>query len=334
MEEKKTLGKYIADKRRERCMAQKELADMLFVSESAVSKWERGKSYPDITMITSLCQALKVTEHELITASDDDGQREIVRQAGKYRRMKTAWKVATYAAYTVALIPAFIVMVIKGHDFAEFCILLTSLLMVWSFINLPGLLGDREHKGLYILGSFYISLQLLLLSGCIYSGGSWYLMGFLGTTLAVAVIFGPLVLKSIDLPEALSDKKLELCLGADSVLILLMVLVGAGRYAGAGMLVTLYCLAFAWALAMVIKYAGCSGFFKTAVCLIIMGVWQFFASPFGDIVMGDYRGMPQIDLGDWNMATYNGNITLIVLLSCLAAALIFCIAGAVKHMRR
>ena len=44
--------------------------------------------------------------------------------------------------------------------------------------------------------------------------------------------------------------------------------------------------------------------------------------------------MPQIDFGEWNTATYNGNITLIVLLSCLAAALIFCIAGAVKNTRR
>lgn len=45
MEEKKSLGKYIQNKRKHLNMTQKELAEQLFVSESAVSKWERGVSH-------------------------------------------------------------------------------------------------------------------------------------------------------------------------------------------------------------------------------------------------------------------------------------------------
>lgn len=51
MEDKSTLGKFIQTKRKELGLSQKELAKALYVTESAVSKWERGISYPDITMI-------------------------------------------------------------------------------------------------------------------------------------------------------------------------------------------------------------------------------------------------------------------------------------------
>ena len=56
MEDKSTLGKFIQTKRKELGLSQKELAKALYVTESAVSKWERGISYPDITMISGICE--------------------------------------------------------------------------------------------------------------------------------------------------------------------------------------------------------------------------------------------------------------------------------------
>ncbi len=45
MEEKITFGKFVMRKRKEKNLTQKELAERLFVTESAVSKWETGVSY-------------------------------------------------------------------------------------------------------------------------------------------------------------------------------------------------------------------------------------------------------------------------------------------------
>ena len=45
MEEKISFGRFIARKRREKNLTQRELAEQLYVTESAVSKWERGVSH-------------------------------------------------------------------------------------------------------------------------------------------------------------------------------------------------------------------------------------------------------------------------------------------------
>ena len=44
-ESKKTFGEYICKRRKELGMTQREFAGQLYVTESAVSKWERGDSF-------------------------------------------------------------------------------------------------------------------------------------------------------------------------------------------------------------------------------------------------------------------------------------------------
>ena len=73
MIDNRTFGSFIREKRIEKGLKQRELADILYVTESAISKWETGKSYPDITMIPSICKALDVSEKELIEETEGTG---------------------------------------------------------------------------------------------------------------------------------------------------------------------------------------------------------------------------------------------------------------------
>lgn len=70
------VGAFIADRRRIRGLTQRDLADRLNVTDKAVSKWERGLSYPDITMITPLSEALGVTERELLMGERLEGEED------------------------------------------------------------------------------------------------------------------------------------------------------------------------------------------------------------------------------------------------------------------
>jgi transcriptional regulator with XRE-family HTH domain len=60
------IGRKIAAKRREKCVTQEELAGFLGVSKPAVSKWESGQSYPDITLLPVLATYFNMTVDELL----------------------------------------------------------------------------------------------------------------------------------------------------------------------------------------------------------------------------------------------------------------------------
>lgn len=64
--DKELFGSFVAELRKEKDWTQKELAEVLFVSDKAVSKWERGLSLPDVSLLMPLAEALGVTVTELL----------------------------------------------------------------------------------------------------------------------------------------------------------------------------------------------------------------------------------------------------------------------------
>lgn len=65
--DKEKFGAFVARLRKDRGLTQKELADQLFVSNKAVSKWETGVSIPDVGLLIPLAEALGVTVTELLS---------------------------------------------------------------------------------------------------------------------------------------------------------------------------------------------------------------------------------------------------------------------------
>ena len=61
------IGKFIAERRKEINLTQTQLAEMLNITDRAVSKWERGKSLPDSSIMLELCAILKITVNDLLS---------------------------------------------------------------------------------------------------------------------------------------------------------------------------------------------------------------------------------------------------------------------------
>lgn len=62
------FGRFIRDLRKKANMTQKELGEKLNVTDKAVSKWERGLGFPDITIINLLAETFGITASEVLNA--------------------------------------------------------------------------------------------------------------------------------------------------------------------------------------------------------------------------------------------------------------------------
>ncbi|MGX6979279.1 helix-turn-helix domain-containing protein [Vagococcus elongatus] len=60
------IGKFIASRRKQSNMTQMELAEKVGVTNRAVSKWETGKSIPDVSIMLELCEILNISVNELL----------------------------------------------------------------------------------------------------------------------------------------------------------------------------------------------------------------------------------------------------------------------------
>lgn len=78
------IGKYILKSRKDLKLTQKQLADMLNISDKTVSKWERGLGCPDVSILPELAKILGVTVKDILLAKDNN----IINLGGNMKNLK------------------------------------------------------------------------------------------------------------------------------------------------------------------------------------------------------------------------------------------------------
>lgn len=90
------MGERISGRRRACGMTQEQLAGKLYVSRSAVSKWERGASMPEISLLEPLADALEISLEELVIGAEP-GEESRRERAGENRQDSSIKAVITMA---------------------------------------------------------------------------------------------------------------------------------------------------------------------------------------------------------------------------------------------
>ena len=229
MDNKKTFGAYILQRRKELGMTQKEFAQKLYVTESAVSKWERGLSYPDITLLLNICSVLDISEHELLTGSEDIHARNAEKLASKYLLLSKRYRVVFFIIYGLTLLGCAIGNLAAQHRLDWFFIVLSSVLVAAS-LTLTPVFADlypktEKLKGPLTALSFILSLELLLLVCCLYTGGDWFWVAGVSVLFGLSLLLLPLLLPCLPLPTCFEGRRTSLYLLTETALLLLLLFV-------------------------------------------------------------------------------------------------------------
>lgn len=333
MEKKETFGKFIQAKRKEAGLTQKAFADELFVTESAVSKWERGVSYPDITLLSGICKSLNISEHELLIANNDYNQQKINRDAKTYSNIKRIILWIFNLSYITAIVTCFICNLAISGTLSWFFLVVTGCLLGFTLTSLPIML--KKHKCLITLGTSYVSLFLLLMTCCLYTDGDWFFITFIPITFGVVVIFLPFLLRAIRLPLGLSNHKTLICFIVDTILLPLMLMVVIKDYPTDKWLeIVGVSIILPWLLMIVIRYLKLNNFFKTAICLFISGIYSLFINGLIDMILFDKNfEMINWSFKYWNESTISGNVIVIIISTLFLLGVIFTIGGITLNIK-
>lgn len=341
MENKKAFGEYIRQKRMEAGLTQRNFADRLYVTESAVSKWERGLSYPDITLLSSICEILQVSEHELLTASEDVESRSMEKLAERYLALINRVKLIQYLLYGTALLVCFICNLAVSHTLSWFFVVLTSELTAASLTLLPVL--TRKKRGLKTLCAFTGTLLLLLMTCCLYTGGAWFFLAAVPTLFGMCVIFLPYVLSQIWLPAFLERHKALFCMAVDTALLFLLLFVCDACLHG-GWFLTIacpiagFCMILPWGMLLLLRYTKMNSFFKTAACFGLSALFFYFLNVLLSTILDgkafDVLLPLRFDFRCWSESMINANVNAIIYLAFFLCAFLFLFAGIAADLRR
>lgn len=126
---KEKFGAFVAESRKAKDMTQKDLAKSLHITDKAVSKWERGLSYPDVTLLEPLAQTLGMDVGELMSCQrqaekqEDDGMKSLLEISNdslwrerRRSRFHAACVIALVLVSALAVLYSTITVTEQRHD--------------------------------------------------------------------------------------------------------------------------------------------------------------------------------------------------------------------------
>lgn len=138
------IGKFIAERRRDKGLTQMQLAEALRITDRAVSKWETGKAMPDSSIMLDLCRILKISVNDLLSGevvTMDNYNKEMEnklleimkqKEIADKRLLTMEWVIAIFSCI-ILFVPIFVGAILPMEEWQR---------LVWAFSGfIPALVG-------------------------------------------------------------------------------------------------------------------------------------------------------------------------------------------------
>lgn len=119
------IGRYVAGKRKDLGLTQRQLAEKLGMSDKSVSKWERGICLPDVSVYEEYCSSLGISINEFL-AGEDIAQENIVKKSednliqvttdSKHRQNKLKTIIAVLSVIVLAAVMIVSVFLLRANQ--------------------------------------------------------------------------------------------------------------------------------------------------------------------------------------------------------------------------
>lgn len=136
------IGKFIADCRKKKNLTQEQLAEKLYITDRAVSKWERGISLPDADKMLDLCKILDINVNELLNGEKIDMKdyekknEELLLELAKQDELKNKRLITDMWVLTITAVIFYVALNIVSCNFLKEGPLLATIICISTVILL------------------------------------------------------------------------------------------------------------------------------------------------------------------------------------------------------
>lgn len=145
------IGKFIAMKRKEKNMTQKQLALQIGVTDRAISKWERGRGCPDVSLLDEVSKALDISVVELLKGENIESpeimEKDII-ESMKYSKETTKQKIKSMVNYTL------VTTIIVLSFFIIICNIVNSYKLNQTF-NIASSISKNDYENISKIEEYY-----------------------------------------------------------------------------------------------------------------------------------------------------------------------------------
>ena len=264
-------------------------------------------------------------------------EKDSILKAHSKKEKKMTFLIGTVTA-GILMIPVIVCLICNlaiGHGLDWFFIVLTALLVTASLSVVP--LTVPEHADLWTLGSFTVSLLLLLFTICLYTGGNWFFLASVPTLFGLSVLFMPYVIRKLPLSGLLSENKALLVMLWDT-LWLYGVITVCGFHAAhpdywrIAFSITSFCVLLPWILFVIIRYTKLHVRIKAGCCTLIGGLFCCIINPVIAFILHNPEHYPSYaDFAVWNDAAVNTATAFIIALITIPTGIFLIVSGCIRQ---
>lgn len=169
------MGQLISELRKSNQMTQKDLAAKLHVSDKAVSKWERGLSFPDISLLLPLSDILGITIAELLNGEKNNAEEANMKASihnaleygvktamGKIKMTQNIWAAVFSFFLLLAIIVVSLVNLMVSNTFTWSLIPISVSIFAWLVFfpaikfGMKGIIGSLINISIFLVPFLYV----------------------------------------------------------------------------------------------------------------------------------------------------------------------------------
>ena len=190
---KSIIAENIVQLRRANGMTQIDLAEKLNYSDKAVSKWERGESVPDISVLKNIADLFGVTVDFLITADHDPSELEVGEDIELQRKKKDRTRgmitgmsiLLVWLVASIIFVPIDIATTGIWAHWLAFAYAVPVSMLVWLIFNAMWFNRRRNYLIISLMVWTLIAAIHLTVLVCGYNIWQMYLLGIPGQLIIV-----------------------------------------------------------------------------------------------------------------------------------------------------